>query len=153
MENSAKALVIAGGVLLAIMVLTIGVYLVGELGKTADSYTTTLDAAELQKYNSNFEVFIGRNDIAPQEIVTLISLAQQKEQEVTIFIEDKDSGIDYTNCMNWEEADKSAFLQKKIEEAKSNNGNMTLYSYVADSIGYDNDGKVTKISFKKSEPL
>lgn len=150
MENAAKALVIAGGVLLAMLVLTIGVYLVGTLGKVTDSYTTTLDAAELQKYNSNFEVFVGREDITAQEIVTLISFAKQKEQGSVIVIEGetRDRELDYTKCMEWEETEKNKFLQKKIEEAKTNNGVMTQYSY--NSIMYDTDGKVSQIIFEKN---
>ena len=151
MENASKALVIAGGVLLTMLVLTMGVYLVGELGRVTDSYTTTLDAAELQKYNSNFEVFVGRNDITPQEIVSLINLAQQKGQEVIISIE-KDSSrkINFTKCMEWEETEKSIFLQEKIEEAKTNNGITTQYSYKEGSITYNTEGKVSQICFEKN---
>ena len=65
MENASKALIMAGAVLIAIMIVTIGVYLVGELGKTSESYVQQLDTVELQKYNSNFEVFIDEKDDIP----------------------------------------------------------------------------------------
>ena len=93
MENASKALIMAGAVLIAIMVLTIGVYLVGELGKASDSYVQQLDTVQLQKYNSNFEVFIDRNDITAQEIVTVAGIAKQSEQGTKVYIE----GTEVTN--------------------------------------------------------
>jgi len=97
MENASKALIMAGGVLIAIMVLTIGVFLVGKLGSTADSYVTTLDATELHKYNSSFEVFIGREDITAQELVTLINLTQQSHQTTIVEIDGVNCTIDWYN--------------------------------------------------------
>ncbi len=41
MENAAKALVISGGVLLAIIILSVGVYLRGRLQNTATAYAGT----------------------------------------------------------------------------------------------------------------
>lgn len=140
MENASKALLIVGGVLIAMLILSIGVYLIGNLGNTADTYVTELDIVELNKYNSNFEVFIGRKDITAQEIVTLISLAKQKEQGTIIIVDGND-------CTSWNEQQKSEFLQNTIQEYK-NNGNVTLFSYV--EIVYDEiNGKVSKMLFKK----
>ena len=75
MENATKALLIIGATMLAILTLTIGVYMMGKFGNASDTYVTKLDIIELQKYNSNFEVFIGRNDITAQEIVSVASIA------------------------------------------------------------------------------
>ena len=46
MENASKALLIAAGVLLAIMVLTIGVYFYSSLSENTRSYINKLDATE-----------------------------------------------------------------------------------------------------------
>lgn len=144
MENASKALGIAGGVLIAIMILTIGVSLIGEFDKTADSYVTTLDGVELHKYNTVFEVFIGRTDITAQEIVSVIGIAKQKEQGTRVWI----GGADVTD---YTEADKNALLAGNILVYKPNATNYDVentYSYV--SIGYDSDGKVVELKFKKN---
>jgi len=143
MENASKALIIAGAVLVTIMILTIGVYLVGRFGTAADSYTTTVDATELQKYNSNYEVFIGREDITAQELVTLVNLTQQSTQ--TTIVE-----IDGTNCTNdWNEKKKNEFLENNILTYKSDGSITGLYKYIDNSIQYDNYGKVKVIKFEK----
>ena len=86
MENASKALLMAGGVLIAILVLTVFVALKASFDNTAQSYVDRLDLQELQKYNSNFETYEDRQDITAQEIVTLINFAKQKEQGTQIFI-------------------------------------------------------------------
>ena len=86
MENATKALLIIGATMLAILTLTIGVYMMGKFGNVSDTYVTKLDIIELQKYNSNFEVFIGRNDITAQEIVSVASIARQKEFGTKVFV-------------------------------------------------------------------
>lgn len=149
MENATKALVMAGVVLVAIMVLTMGVNLVGKLGQTADSYNARLSASEIQKYNSSFEVFIGREDVTAQEIVTLINLTQQSHQGTAVI-------VDGVNCTSdWIEQDKKdKFLENNIlTYSIDDTGKLKtegLYIYVDESIEYDNDGKVKTIKFKKN---
>mgnify|MGYP004635169463 FL=1 len=57
MENISKALLIAAGVLIGILVLTIAVYLFINFGKTSREYAEKLDKIEIQKYNGNFDKF------------------------------------------------------------------------------------------------
>lgn len=140
MENASNALIIAGTILISILIITMGVSLYTSFSETSDSYLKQLDATELQKYNSNFDVFAGRDDIVPQEIVTLISLVQQKGQGTTISLDGD------TDCMTWDESRKSMFLQDKIEESKNNNGEITLYK--CENILYnETTGKVREIEF------
>ena len=111
MENASKALIMAGAVLIAIMIVTIGVYLVGELGKTSESYVQQLDTVELQKYNSNFEVFIDRTDITAQEIVTVAGIAKQREQGTKVYV----GGTEVTSQADEEfENWKNEFLNDNI---------------------------------------
>lgn len=149
MENAAKALIIAGGVLIAMLILSIGVYLIRAFGEVSDSYITQLDATELQKYNSNFEVFVGRDDIVAQEIITLVNIAQQKEQEINIYLVMR-SGEE--NITNYDEKQKNDFLSKHILTYKINETGeeerKNLFEYV--SIGYGTDGRVNEIKFKKN---
>ena len=144
MENASKALIMAGGILLAMLVLTIGVFLIGNIGKAAEGYVTKMNATELHKYNSNFEVFIDRTDITAQEIVSVIGIAKQKEQGTRVWVGTTDV-TDYT------EADKNAFLAANILVYKPNGTNYDVentYSYV--SIVYDTEGKVIEVKFKKN---
>lgn len=81
MENASKALLIAGGLLIAILIITTGIILYNNFSDTTKRYSDNLSATELAKFNTNFEVFRGRTDITAQEIASLINIvAEYKEK-------------------------------------------------------------------------
>ena len=57
MENASQALFMAAGVLIAIMVISIGVYLFSSASRITESYETTMSATEIQKFNNQFEKY------------------------------------------------------------------------------------------------
>lgn len=134
MENASKALLMAGGVLIAILVITIFVGLKSSFDNTAQSYTDRLDAQELQKYNSNFETYEDRNDITAQEIVTLINFAKQKDEGTKIYI----GTVEVT--------DKTTNEQNELLYEKLNT------KFLFDKIEYNEDGRVDGIYFEENTP-
>ena len=76
MENATKALLMAGGVLIAILIISIAVFLFTTYGSLGQSYEQTLSKTEIQKFNGNFTKFEGREDISIQEIVTLTNFVR-----------------------------------------------------------------------------
>ncbi len=150
MENATKALLIIGATMLAILTLTIGVYMMGKFGNASDTYVTKLDIIELQKYNSNFEVFIGRNDITAQEIVSVASIARQKEFGTKVFVNQENitdkSDEEFRIWTN-------KFLTDNIlKYSKDDSGEQiveNMYSLVGSLIKKDSDGKISEIKFKK----
>ena len=145
MENASKALLIIGVVFIALMILTIGVILRGRLQKTAEGYVTTLDNVEVQKYNSIFTVYADVNKlITAQDIVTMIGAAQKSDYETKIIIQGKG------DCSNYDEQDKHKFLKDNVLKEDSSGNAQNAFSYVEDSLEYDNYGRVKKIEFKKN---
>lgn len=145
MENASKALLIAGGVLLAILIASIGISLKGNLGKSADAYVQKLDTVELQKYNTNFEVYADNTRmITAQDIITLIGIVEQKKQDTRIFINNVD-------CTSYTEQQKSEFLSNNILTHNKDGTiiNSFVYDEVDHPIQYDEEGKVIEIGFKK----
>ena len=150
MENATKALLIIGATMLAILTLTIGVYMMGKFGNVSDTYVTKLDIIESQKYNSNFEVFIGRNDITAQEIVSVASIARQKEFGTKVFVNQENitdkSDEEFRIWTN-------KFLTDNIlKYSKDDSGEQiveNMYSLVGSLIKKDSDGKISEIKFKK----
>lgn len=130
MENASKALIIAGTTLISVMVLGIIVFLINKFSIISDTYTSKLDTVELKKYNSNFEVYINRDDITAQEIVTLVNLSQEKNNETKVFFGNQDC----TN--NWDEVNKNEFLKNNITN---------FFKYK--EIKYNTTNKVTEIHF------
>lgn len=60
MENASKALIIAGAILLAILIIALGVYLLNGASETAKKMGDMSDL-EIQRFNSKFEMYEGTN--------------------------------------------------------------------------------------------
>ena len=86
MENASKALLISGGILVAMLVISIGVYLFASYSDVGSSYEQTMEATEIQKFNVNFTKFEGRDDITIHEILTLANFAKQYEEQTGIHV-------------------------------------------------------------------
>ena len=144
MENASRALIIIGAVFIAILIISIGIYLKGRLQKSADGYVSSLDVIELQKYNSIFTVYADTEKIiTAQDIVTMIGAAQRYDYGTKIIVDEQDySG--YTDQQ------KHKFLQDNILKEDSLGKVENAFSYIEDSLKYNNYGRVIKIEFKKN---
>lgn len=137
MENAIKALLIAAGVLIAILMLASGVYLYSRFSKQSEEYTETISAIELEKFNSKFDVYIGRTDITAQEVVSAVNLAKEYDYQIKIYV---GGSILQFNSGNTQEdfikanQDKTFKCQLNTTEG---NANPT----------YDANGKITKLKF------
>lgn len=88
MENASKALIMAAGVLLGVMIISIGVYLFSVYGEYSSSMYKRMDDAQIEQFNSQFLKFYGSrtsNDGKKQEVITctihdIISLASLARQ-------------------------------------------------------------------------
>lgn len=81
MENASKALLMAGGILIAMLILAMGVTLFATYSGIIGSYDQTQEANEITKFNSNFIKFVGRKDITAQEIVTLANFVRYYNEQ------------------------------------------------------------------------
>ena len=60
MENATKALLMAGGVLIAIIIIGVMVAMFASTGKVTQSYNKLSSQEEITKFNSNFTKYIGK---------------------------------------------------------------------------------------------
>ena len=154
MENATQALLIAGGVLLAILILSIGVTIYISHSDTAQAITTRWSTVELNKYNSTFQVYEGRTNVVAQEIVSLVSLSQQRDNAIAVFVKTKTGAVTGNNNLTaWDEAKITQFLSDHIVTTvkdASGTRKQNTFSYVTDSIKYDEEGKICEIAFKEN---
>lgn len=61
MENATKALLIAGSVLIAILLIAMGLRIFSSTTGTVDSAQTTMDATAVATFNGQFNGYIGSN--------------------------------------------------------------------------------------------
>jgi len=147
MENASKALIIAGGILISILVISIGVYLFASYGNIGSSYDKNMKTIEIQKFNSNFIKFEGRKDITIQEIVTVVNFAKQykEETEIDVKVYIASDELKDNNIITLIE-DNSTIIESGIEKVKYFKCNVDTST----DIVYDGYGKVSSIKFQNT---
>lgn len=81
MENATKALLIAGGVLIAIIILSVMVIMFQKTGNVTKTYDQTISQEEITKFNSNFTKYIGQ-ELTIHEVVTITNFADIKNNKL-----------------------------------------------------------------------
>ena len=80
MENASKALLMAGGVLLAIMVISLGVLLFTSFGGTSSQIHDNIEENQATQFNSQFSSYVGKNNVTIHDVVSMAKLATQNNQ-------------------------------------------------------------------------
>lgn len=81
MENASQALIISGTILIALLVISVGVYLVVSYSKVSESYGQTQATDAIAKFNANFTKLSNRTDILAQEIITIKNFAENYDKQ------------------------------------------------------------------------
>ena len=137
MENATKALLMAAGVLITIIVLTIGMSLYSFFSNNAREFKQTLSDAEISKFNSKFEPYIGRTDIKAQEVVSVVNLANELNNQIEIIVKIGDIIEDISNPEEFLKDNVDKIFECKFKDATSKYPNPI----------YDASGKMVKLTF------
>ena len=136
MENASKALLMTGGILIGIIILSLGVYLFSSSSRLSIQYQEQQQMQEIEQINSQFAVYPGEEDITIHDIVTIVNLAkEQNEIDPTepIKIRMTKPNLDLTN-MNINE-----IIPQYIDS-----------SFICKNITYrENNGKIKEIVFEQ----
>ena len=139
MENASKALIIACGTLIGILIISLAVYLIITFSNIEKSYNDRIETNEINKFNANFTKYEGRNDITPHEIATIINFTKDYYKNTGINICVIVSSVTYDPSK--QEEDTIKFIKDNNTTYRCNNG---------DIIYNKNNGMVNKISFHKN---
>ena len=80
MENATKALLIAAGVMIGVILISLFTYFYSNAISMQSTYETTLETNRINKINTAFTKYNGRKDLTAQDIVTIYNLAQEYKQ-------------------------------------------------------------------------
>ena len=152
MENASKALLMAGGVLIGILILSLAAYLFVDFGSTSAEIHRQNEEKQITEFNSKFTSYEGYYTVAEQgnkiwqitiyDIITLVGYAKENNKYYEEVNDEKidvkigshsalnDSDIDLIN--NYGYADDQGTLKK----------------YMCYNIGYNSRGKVNSITFQ-----
>ena len=165
-ENASNALLIAGGVLIAIMIISLGVYIFQTSANFARNYEVEREQIELTSFNSQFEKY-AKEEATFHEIVTVANLAKEintangidmkktrdekyKGIAIQIQLEDPNTGL---ASIKMEQKSDKEIMNLLNEVNQQGNGyvmnNGTLCKYKASITYNDNTRKVSLMTFYK----
>ena len=164
MENASKALIIAGEVLIAVLVLSLMASIFLAFGNFSTNMHAKMSRVEIQQFNSHFYAFEGRENITAQEIVTIINFAKKandsreleyntrksSEYYTTVTIDGKDvfEHADFVN--NQDKYDNK--LPDILNEFMKNN-NFNYFKCKSILVHEGTTGLVYRIDFQKENKM
>ena len=77
MENASKALIMAGGVLISLLVISLGVYLFIDFGNSAKETHKIVKEKQIEQFNSQYTSYAGREDLTIHDVITVANMATQ----------------------------------------------------------------------------
>ena len=80
MENASEALLIAGGILLGILTITLLVYMFGNLSNMESADMARVEQERLNAWNAEWEAY-NKRLLYGTEVLTVIKKAEQKNHE------------------------------------------------------------------------
>ena len=91
MENASKALIIAGAILLAILIIGIGIYVFNNANSSVEEIGGSMSTVEIQSFNSQFESYQGKNKSGTQvktllQNVVAVNSQHDDSRKITINI-------------------------------------------------------------------
>lgn len=141
MENASKALLMAAGVLLGIIIISFTIYVFRSVADFSNEYEESQEKTRTASYNNKFEKY-DREDLTIHDIISAANLSKQiKENDQSVDIKVMLNG---TNISKKNEDDMNEFIKSDKEYELNNNGKIKKYRCL--NILYL-DGRVSEIRF------
>lgn len=131
MENASKALIMAGGVLIAIIIVSVIVLAFQRSGNVSADYSKSISREEISTFNANFTKYLD-HELTIHQVVTIYNFAKNNNTKQV----DCDTTYNATNIIEELKQEKT-FNQETIYEIKI--------------ISYDSEGFVKKIRFNSTK--
>lgn len=159
MENASKALLMAAGVLIGVLILTLMVYLFVDFGTISAQIHSQVSQRQINEFNSKFTSYEsyedeGKSEITIYDVITVANYARENNEYY------KDSNLyesDYkvevilkssrgtTILLTSKEID---FINNLVQDEQVNN-NTWLVEYKCEVTKYHNNGRVSEVIFSK----
>lgn len=136
MENASKALIIAGAILLAIIIISLGLMVTNNAKETVGS--SNLNAQEIQAFNSQWESYLGTKKTANEVKALYRALIANNAAETK-------NGSNRWVTITSASSGKTAGVSSQPTLTEPSVDNAHTYKVVA---GYDKNGLIVDIAFK-----
>ncbi len=150
MENATKALIMAAGVLMGIVILSLAVYEFTSFGISSKEIHKANEETRLNEFNSQFTKYEGKDDVTIYDVITVANLAKENNSyyEFSPRSLDQNTGKDlYISVIlddnSIENKDQSTYKLKIDSEYNS--------KYTCIAIISNDTGRVYKVKFSKQQ--
>lgn len=160
MENASKALLMAAGVLIGMLILSLAVFLFIDFGAKSKEIHTEIEATQLTQYNAQYTIYDGRKDITIYEIVTLANLAKENNEYYRDYT-DFDDYYKVSIKLSTKLLTNQNFQDSEIEEQQKlieyynevNENGEAKFKFRCDGISYHNTttGRVKMVQIREVE--
>ena len=154
MENASKALIMAGGMLIGILILTLAAYLFITFGYQASKVGDRVKEQQIEKFNSDYNVYAESDNITIYDVITVANRARTDYNYITVsLIGSPSSPIDskYKNLESCSddyqallEADRGKITKPDVDVGKY----LVKYTCKTEEIEYNEEGRITKVVFR-----
>lgn len=155
MENASKALIMAAGVLIGILILSLAAYLYVDFGSSAAKINSQMEEQQISQFNSKFTSYEGQKGLTIYDVITVASHARENN----LYYQDNLEGHEILIVL------KQSALRREIQGITQegiielinkdkeliNEDNSKLPTYNCEVIDYHPNGRVYKIEFTRND--
>lgn len=158
MENASKALLMAAGVLIGILILSLAVYLFVTFGTSSAQMHSKIETDRLNEFNTQFTSYEGKDDITIYDVITVANIAtdNNKYYELSKRTDNTSKGDYYLKVLletrpieYGKEKNSKDIIADYNNIIKSNLNNGELDKYKCETEINESTGRVWKIIFTK----
>ena len=133
MENTSNALIIAGEILIAVLILSLFALVVVQFGSFSSQMHQDMAESQLANFNNNFTIYSYRTNITAQEVATAINFAKQANDNKELVWNDSSIYfisvyVDNENIFN-----SSKYINSKEEYACKDNMDNVIRKFIKDN--------------------
>lgn len=142
MENASKALLMAAEVLIAMMIVSLGVYVFYTYSQTSREIHDKKAEQQLVEFNAKYTKYVDQTTLTIYDVRTIANYAK-KDNENLVDSEKIEIMFEGSNVVNKTETEWDAQIQSQVGAIR--NGNTELRKYKCIEPEYTENGRVKKI--------
>ena len=142
MENASKALLMAAEVLIAMMIVSLGVYVFYTYSQTSREIHDKKAQQQLVEFNAKYTKYVDQTTLTIYDVRTIANYAK-KDNENLVDSEKIEVMFEGSNVVNKTETEWDAQIQSQVGDIR--NGNTELRKYKCIEPEYTENGRVKKI--------
>lgn len=154
MENASKALIMAAGVLIGVLILSLAAYLYVDFGSSAAQINSQREEQQIIQFNTKFISYEGQEGLTIYDVITVASYARENnlyyqdnlnEYKIFVYLL-QDAGLKEIQGYTQELMIKLINIDRGL--IKVDTPNLPTYNCVVNE--YQSNGRVRKITFTRN---